>query len=1061
MNTDISPAQLAAAIGLGFEPTPQQWRSISAPLGPAVVIAGAGSGKTTLMAMRVVYLVLTGQVHPDQVLGLTFTTKAAAELRNRIHSALAKADALVDPDGGEVIGPTVATYNSYASNLLTEHGLRIGHEPDTDVIADASGFQLAERSIWRHREPITHLSDHPATVISQLLALDGMLNEHLVEIDQVLDFDANQRTGFVRALEEERAEKNRKTYLDRIAAPIHTIDRRAELLGLVKDYRRHKLQLGLMDFADQIALAAKLATEHPDVGRLERVKFPVVLLDEYQDTSVSQAKMLSALFSGPAGAGLGHAVMAVGDPNQAIYGWRGASISNILRFGESFPASDGTVPVFSLSVNQRSDRRILEAANELAGPLLERSSDVRRLDPAPGRGAGSIRVSVFESLAAELDWVADEVKRAHTGLWSDIGVLVRDNQTAAEAFDHLTSQGIPVEIVGLSGLLKLPEIAEVVATMQLLHDVTANAAVLTLLTGPRWAIGPRDLHFLARRAKELAVGSASNPGETPEEQLAAIADGLDATELPALSDALDDPGNQPYSTVARERFAKLSQQLRRLRSLVGDPVLDVVRRIIEVTGVDVELASSANPAAAARRDNLDLFVKAVADFRGLDGESSLPALLAYLRAEDELGKGLELASPSQADSVKLLTVHRAKGLEWAAVFLVGVCESKFPSTNPRLTWVATPAVLPAPLRGDADDLPQLAGYDKVALDEYRSQVRNHEALEELRLAYVAVTRPEHHLVVTSHLWDPRNKTPRGPSSYQQTLKGLIESWGEPIDGWADRPDPKVNPNPLVGGAPEHFWPPSQESSEARVRAATARLMARVGAKGPDAGLSDVEAELVSGWDQDLERLLAEARAIRGDVVEVPRPKSLSVTALGQLGADPGRFREDLIRPMPRRPSVSARQGISFHEWVAHRFLQEDLFDPFDHLDSSDGDLGDEGELADLIAGFESGPFADRQPAAVEAPFSLLLDGMVVKGRIDAVYADDPDGFLVVDWKTGSEASADPLQLALYRLAWAELAGVGVEKVAACFHFPATGQTIRQDELPDRDELSQILGSALS
>jgi DNA helicase-2/ATP-dependent DNA helicase PcrA len=225
------------------------------------------------------------------------------------------------------------------------------------------------------------------------------------------------------------------------------------------------------------------------VGVLERSRFKVVLLDEYQDTSVAQAVMLSRLFSGPDDAhGRGHAVTAVGDPNQAIYGWRGASVSNILNFADTFPAADGEPDRLPLTVNRRSDRRILEVANRLAAPLLEAYGDkVARLRASAIAGEGHVETHVHERALDELDWLAGAVKAAHgTGkAWSDIGVLSRDNAQAEEVYDTLTTAGIPVEIVGLSGLVRLPEVAEVVATLTLLHDVTANTSMLTLLTGPR------------------------------------------------------------------------------------------------------------------------------------------------------------------------------------------------------------------------------------------------------------------------------------------------------------------------------------------------------------------------------------------------------------------------------------------------------------------------------------------------------------------------------------------------------------------------------------------------
>jgi DNA helicase II / ATP-dependent DNA helicase PcrA len=346
-----TPEQLREVMRADFTFSAQQFAAITAPLEPAVVIAGAGSGKTSVMAARVVWLVATGQVAPAEVLGLTFTTKATAELATRIRESLraagllpARGPHLADAatgsgdSGEEVEEPTVATYHSYAASLLTEHGLRIGHEPDTRLIADASRYQLAGRTISRHTAPVVHLSDAPQLVVQWLLALDGELSEHLVAPDEVRAVDARERALFVEGV----AGESRTTYRALNEKAILAIDRRAELLDLVEEYRALKRHHGLMDFSDQIALTARLARDRPEVGEAERARFKVVLLDEYQDTSVAQALMLSRLFSGPDVAhGLGHPVTAVGDPNQAIYGWRGASVSNILEFPEAFPGGGG------------------------------------------------------------------------------------------------------------------------------------------------------------------------------------------------------------------------------------------------------------------------------------------------------------------------------------------------------------------------------------------------------------------------------------------------------------------------------------------------------------------------------------------------------------------------------------------------------------------------------------------------------------------------------------------------------------------------------------------------
>ena len=1062
-----TPEQLRELMRTDFTWSPPQFDAITAPLTPAVIVAGAGSGKTSVMAARVVWLVATGQVSADQVLGLTFTTKATNELGRRIRNALREAGLVAPPgDEGEVQEPTVATYHSYAAGLLTGYGLRIGHEPETRLVADASRYQLAARAVARYHQPIEHLTDHPETAIKNLLALDAAMTEHLVSPAEVRSYDATQRPLFVAGM----AGEHRKSYRDRNEKAISAIDRRAELLDLVEAYRRLKSDLSLMDFADQIALAAELARDCPEVGAAEREHFRVVLLDEYQDTSVAQALMLKRLFSGPDPAhGLGHPVTAVGDPNQAIYGWRGASVSNILNFTADFPGATSGPASYPLSVNRRSDTRILETANHLAAELYRKHPWLEPLKPAESAKAGTVRTALHATYDDELDWLPDQVIDFRSSMvepaWREIGVLTRDNAHAADVFDALTSREIPVEIVGLKGLLRLPEVAEVVATLTLLQDVTANAALLTLLTGPRWAIGPRDLALLGARAKHLALRLGTGrgaPRPSVEEELAAAVEGADPTEIASLSDALDDPGSADYSAEARERFGLLAQELRQLRAAVGEPLLELVRRIIDTTGIDVELASSVSPAAAARRDNLDLFVKAVAEFQAVDGSVTLPALLAWLEAEDEFGNGLDVATPTQADSVKLLTVHRAKGLEWDAVFLVGVAERKFPSNRSRSKWVTSPDVLPTDLRGDRDDLPRLRGHTPQDLQRLNEEAKTHEAEEELRLGYVAWTRARHQLVVSSYCWIATNKTPAGPSQFAQRTKEAMAGWGGQPELWCEQPE-KGATSPYAERDIDQAWPISLRTPEAARRVeAAARVQdaveeLRSGAVVEDVGLDLVELQRVQEWDDELSRLLEEADRDSAAQVEVPLPASLSATSLARLRDDPDRFAAELARPMPRQPSPAARFGTRFHAWVEARFGQQQLVDLDELPGRGDAEIDDESDLRELIERFTAGPFAERTPIAVEPPFALVLGGQVVRGRIDAVYETD-SGFLVVDWKTNREHSADPLQLAIYRLAWAELRGVDPAGVEAAFYYVRTGDldSYPAAELPDRAELERLV-----
>lgn len=1047
-----TPEDVRRLMGVDWTFSDEQFAAVTADLAPAVIIAGAGSGKTAVMAARVLWLVANELVDPEQVLGLTFTTKATGELQHRIRSSLVDAGLLggeraLDAEPDE---PVVSTYHSYAAQLLREHGLRIGHEPDLRLIADAQRFQLAARAIARHDGPITLLSDHPDTVVKALLSLDAEMSEHLRSAEEVREQDRRDRAAFVAEVATSRAKKD-------LNDAINVIDRRAELLGLVEGYRALKAELGLIDFSDQIALAARLAQEQPDVGALERDRYRVVLLDEYQDTSVAQALMLSRLF------GEGHPVMAVGDPNQAIYGWRGASVSNILQFHRDFARSDGQpARTHQLATNRRSDRRILDVANHLATPLYDATADVARLRAKDEAGDGEVRVHVHETYDDELTWLAQEVRAAHDGsdeqgtTWREIGVLVRDNRHAADVFDALTAAEIPVEIVGLKGLLRLPEVSEVLASLSLVADVTANAALLTLLTGPRWQVGLRDLALLGSRAGELSGGRPVRPEVLHEQLVQAVAAG-DPMEVAALCDALESPGEADYSPEARERFALLAGELRRLRSSAGEPVLDLVRRIIDVTGIDVELASSASPAASARRDNLDLFVKAVSEFTGLDGRTDLSALLAWLEAEDETGQGLDVAVPTEADSVKLLTVHRSKGLEWDVVFLPGVGEKKFPVTTLRPTALSTPGVLPTPLRGDARDLPVLRSHTKAGLDELKVARQEHQRLEELRLAYVGWTRARHRLVASCWRFRRGLKKGIGPSPYLVATKEAMAQWGAEPDAWREAPT-EEEVSPYLGQEMELAWPISHHTSEVERRRAAAEAVRAAAA--PETS----DDPTVQRWDEEITRLLAEARADVANDVEVPMPASVSATSVARLRDDPDGYAREIARPLPRPPAPAARFGTRFHAWVEARFDQQGLFEPDDLSGRADAGIDDDEDLRALTAAFEAGPFGSREPRAIEAPFALVLAGaaggqQVVRGRIDAVY-DEPDGsVLVVDWKTNRRHDADPLQLAIYRLAFAELHDLPLEKVRAAFLYVRSGELVVHDDLPDRAGIEAILGEA--
>jgi DNA helicase-2/ATP-dependent DNA helicase PcrA len=1046
----VKPADLRGLLGIPF--TGEQLAAAAAPLEPGLVVAGAGSGKTSVMAARVVWLVATQQVDPDRVLGLTFTNKAAAELAARIRSALGRAGVAGD-DSSE---PVVSTYHAFAGRLVTEHGLRIGVEPRSRLLADATRFQLAGRVLRRHRGPVVHLTRPMSMLIGDLVSLESELSEHLVSPAELMAWDAD----WVRTLEQECAEqetlKGTKSHCEALRRMATVARRRTELATIVEAYRDEKRELDAIDFGDQVALAARLAEAVPEVGGAERERAGVVLLDEYQDTSVAQRRMLAGLF------GAGHPVTAVGDPCQAIYGWRGASVANLDSFPTDFPRASGEPAwTYALAVNQRSGGRLLALANTVASALRVRHAVVELTAPPDKQDLGETVVGLHASWFDEAAWVAQQIK-AQVDLGTSPGecaVLVRARSDFGDLYAALSAVGLPVEVVGLGGLLALPEVADVVATLEVVDDPTANAALLRLLTGPRWRLGARDLARLGQQAKQLLAVDGLDDQREVDALEDAVA-GVDPCDVVALSDGLDRPGHEGWSQEALQRVTALNGELRLLRQARDEPLLDLVHRVVEVTGLDVELAASPEAVQARRRETLSAFLDVVAGFTDLDGESSLSSFLAYLRAAEEHDRGLDTVTPSGSDAVQLLTAHKSKGLEWDVVACPDLTAKVFPSSTLRERWTSSAAVLPGQLRGDADDQPDLGALSKDGIKAYDEDCRAHLEREERRLGYVAFTRARRLLIGSGHWWGPTQKKQRGPSPFLRELRAHAEAGFGVIDVWTDQPTEETNPSLEVPAV--YVWPTAyDEEPYLRRRAAADAVLADLealaaGQSLPEvAGLTSWERDQLDRLDREAALLLEEERVARRGSRDVLLPPTLSASQLLRLQADPEGFARELARPLPRRPVLAARRGTRFHAWVETLFAQRPLLDPDELPGAEDDGIADDADLVTLQDAFLATPYAALRPHSVEAPFALPLAGRVIRGRIDAVYDLGGGRWEVVDWKTGNEA-ADPLQLAVYRLAWARLQRVPVEAVDAAFLYVRTGEVVRHDDLPGEAELTALL-----
>jgi DNA helicase-2/ATP-dependent DNA helicase PcrA len=957
----------------------------------------------------------------------------------------------------------------------------------------------------------------PQTVTAAVLELAGDLAEHLRDTSDVT------AVGLWLTAEHDALPGRINAAVRKI---ITTQRAREQLLPLVSRYAAAKAAREVLDHGDQVALAARIASRHPEVGAAERARYQVVLLDEYQDTSHAQLVLLRSLFGG------GHPVTAVGDPCQSIYGWRGASAGNLRRFTADFPvvarvrpfgasASSGPAPVLQLSTSFRNSARVLDAAAAIQTELRYEAPDVPRLTSAPDRAErGAVSCALLDTILDEAEWVADRAAALLAGgrgiapdgqPWpeglaagvrpSDIAVLCRKRSQFVPLRHALEARGIPVEVVGLGGLLAVPEVQDVVCTLRVLHDAGASDALARLLTGPRLRIGPRDLVALGRRARALASGEgdgravtrAATVEQDAQDALAEAVTDLTA-ETGSLVEALDDLGEPAaYSRAGYTRMHALAGELRRLRAHIGRPLADLTAEAERVLGLDIEVAARPGVDPVAARADLDAFTDVADAFTGEGAEPTLGAFLAYLTAAQQEEFGLETGRVGDSDSVKLLTAHAAKGLQWPAVFVPGLAMGErsqvFPA-RPRVStrWTDNPRLIPFGLRGDAGDLPELLGLDAASLEAFGEACAARDLSEERRLMYVAATRAAFWLGCSGYWWGEGGSSRLGPSPFLEEVRksGVAE-----VSAWADAPEPDAE-NPLLAGVDAADWPatPAGQRYEA-VREAAALVEAALLAGGttppdpsaflpggthppgpplgeaarppiPPGDLHTRDRELTEAWDLDAGLLLAERAQRRGDgATQVPLPARLSVSSLVTLARDPAELARQVRRPMPRPPARQARRGTAFHQWLEQRYGQQLLIDDNALFGPEEDDT--EGDLAALRSRFEQGEWAERWPQAVEVPFETLIGGRLVRGRIDAVFADAPGGgYDVVDWKTGrppgseAERYAVSVQLAAYRLAWAALTGVAVADVRAAFYYVAHDQTVRPADLLDEVGLAALI-----
>lgn len=1019
--------------------TDEQLKAIESDKQFVLISAGAGSGKTTVMAERVAYFIREGIVAADEILGLTFTRFATAELQSKVQKRLKLLE--LDSQRSEEtfdLQPAFHTYHSFAERVLRENALRIGFEPDSISLTDVRRNQLAAIVIRESKLPLGELETKLSFILKYLLELDENLSNNVISTDELRAFDAD----VIRDL-------NAFDPIVKTKDVLRNCAKRMLLADLVDEFRLAKRIRSVFDYADMSRLALQILQKSPELIAEYQSMYKQILLDEYQDTSVSQRELLRMLFTG---GDVG--ITAVGDPLQAIFGFQGGNIDNILHFGDYY-APSGHHKV-DLTLTQRNGKNILHLANLIGQPVRDAYPDaeLQWLVPVkePKFGDGRVSITSYDTTREEAEAIAREFKAlAESGVgYEEMAVLTHNHSELQSISRLLTEMEIPTQVRSKRALVHLPEISEVISYLRVIAYPAANVDWLRILTGPRFALSLRDIAGIGRISQSLSNYVKRDAARDFEYEINRAIEGHDQADIAAYGDVIEflAENNSPeISEDALVRVRLLQSDIEYLRQYTGENLPALVQRILTVTGLGIELFAHNERLERGLGSNMQAFLSMLSEFSSLQGSSSIFDFLTWLSDAERYDNMVNIEIPERRGAVNLMTVHGSKGLQFRAVALPFMTHNIFPTSNTTPRWTGTASAIPHALKkisyssGLSDFPPRNRKADTKDHELFAQLCKAEDLLEERRLLYVALTRSED-LLLISHAYSD-GTTQKEPSTFFMEL----------VDHASSEPAIKVHQTTYIPVSASEAntqsvrWPVIQKSDEMQsVRDTASQVRALLG---EEITLENSEDPLLRDWDSAIVSLIRTRRDESNVVHNVQLPESLSASDIQRLIKDETSFIAELVRPMPKAPHFGADMGTLFHDWVENYYRQRATggvlmaLPGAEDLDQLPSDLLEQAELRDLIEKFRKSSWAERQPYAVEEPFTVIIHDRIVKGRIDAVYQMG-DRWLLVDWKTHSNLDADPLQLSIYRIAFSKKHNIPIEQIDAAFVYIRREETIQPE-----------------
>ncbi len=719
---DVGLAALLGGLNL------EQRRAVTHGEGPLLVVAGAGTGKTEVITRRIAWLVATRRARPSEILGLTFTDKAAAEMQLRV-------DQLV-PYG--FADTAISTFHAFGDRLIREFAFEAGMSPDARVLSRAETVILLREHLFElGLDAYLPLGD-PTRFLGALAGLFGRCRDEDVSParyrEHAAGLEADARAA-IAALQTNHA--GQLADPSAAAALAELAARQGELANAFEAYTSLLSRSGSIDFGDQVSLALRLLRESAATLGTVRSRYRYLLVDEFQDTNPVQSALIGLLAEGHRN------VTVVGDDDQSIYRFRGAAISNILDFRDRYPGARTVV----LRRNYRSTAPILDAAHRLIrfndpDRLEVRVGISKQLIPQrPGSTDVPVRLHAFATGSEESDWIAaDFRRRIDAGVPArNLAILVRANASADPILRSLNVAGVPWRFAGTSGLYGRPEVRLLLSVLRSVADPEASTDVYALAASEVYSVPAEDL--------SLVMGTARRGHRSA---------------WAVLQDVDQSGGGLAVSADGLRSIARLVGDLRRLRDLAhARPAGEVLYSFLRESGWLAALVSAVTPAAEEVLANLARFFDLVRARSGLLADDRAVFLVPHLGTLIDAGDDPATADPDpDFDAVTVMTIHKAKGLEFAVVVLPGLVSGRFPSTARREPLAMPDQLVVGPASGVDPQLP-----------------------EERRLFYVAMTRARDELILT-HAADYGGARARRVSPFVLEALDLPTSAGTPGAGAA-------------------------------------------------------------------------------------------------------------------------------------------------------------------------------------------------------------------------------------------------------------------------------------